>query len=107
MDEAATKIQELTEALASAQAEVDKWRTGAEIYEAQVGDLQGALQEMAAELDRLALENQQLKGQLGDAPILQPQASVQASVPTDEDAQIIQAALISRIKELERALAQQ
>ncbi|MEY4665153.1 hypothetical protein FO439_00670 [Weissella cibaria] len=103
MDEAATKIQELTEALASAQAEVDKWRTGAEIYEAQVGDLQGALQEMAAELDRLALENQQLKGQLGDAPILQPQASV----PTDEDVQIIQAALISRIKELERALAQQ
>ena len=103
MDEAATKIQELTEALASAQAEVDKWRTGAEIYEAQVGDLQGALQEMAAELDRLALENQQLKGQLGDAPILQ----LQASVPTDEDAQIIQAALISRIKELERALAQQ
>lgn len=103
MDEAATKIQELTEALASAQAEVDKWRTGAEIYEAQVGDLQGALQEMAAELDRLALENQQLKGQVGDAPILQ----TQASVPTDEDAQIIQAALISRIKELERALAQQ
>lgn len=104
MDEAATKIQELTEALASAQTEVDKWRTGAEIYEAQVGDLQGALQEMAAELDRLALENQQLKGQLGDAPISLPQP--QASALTDEDALIIQAALISRIKELERTLAQ-
>ena len=96
------RIIELEAALKASEAEVDKWRTGAEIYEAQVGDLQGALQEMVAELDRLALENQQLKGQLGDAPILQPQASV----PTDEDAQIIQAALISRIKELERALAQ-
>ncbi|WP_134644983.1 hypothetical protein [Weissella cibaria] len=104
MDEAAMKIQELTEALASAETEVDKWRTGAEIYEAQVGDLQGALQEMAAELDRLALENQQLKGRLGDAQIPLPQP--QASAPTDEDAQIIQVALISRIKELERALAQ-
>ncbi|MBC6498275.1 hypothetical protein H7R52_02515 [Weissella confusa] len=35
------RIIELEAALKASEAEVDKWRTGAEIYEAQVGDLQG------------------------------------------------------------------
>jgi len=93
------RIIELETALKAAQTEVDKWRTGAEIYEAQVGDLQGALQEMAAELDRLALENQQLKQQTSESAIMAPQPMV-----NDQNAAIIQDALINKIKQLQAQL---
>lgn len=93
------RIIKLEAALKASEAEVDKWRTGAEIYEAQVGDLQGALQEMAAELDRLALENQQLKQQTSEAVVMTPQPMV-----ADQNAAIIQDALINKIKQLQAQL---
>ena len=93
------RIIELETALKAAEVEVDKWRTGAEIYEAQVGDLQGALQEMAAELDRLALENQQLKQQTSETVFMTPQPMV-----ADQNAAIIQDALINKIKQLQAQL---
>ncbi|TGE70494.1 hypothetical protein [Weissella confusa] len=93
------RIIELETALKAAEVEVDKWRTGAEIYEAQVGDLQGALQEMAAELDRLALENQQLKQQTSETVVMTPQPMV-----ADQNAAIIQDALINKIKQLQAQL---
>lgn len=93
------RIIELETALKAAEVEVDKWRTGAEIYEAQVGDLQGALQEMAAELDRLALENQQLKQQTSETIVMTPQTMV-----ADQNVAIIQDALINKIKQLQAQL---
>ncbi|WP_373891957.1 hypothetical protein ACAW68_00395 [Weissella confusa] len=93
------RIIELETALKATEVEVDKWRTGAEIYEAQVGDLQGALQEMAAEIDRLALENQQLKQQTSETVVMTPQPMV-----ADQNAAIIQDALINKIKQLQAQL---
>lgn len=93
------RIIELETALKAAEVEVDKWRTGAEIYEAQVGNLQGALQEMAAELDRLALENQQLKQQTSETIVMTPQTMV-----ADQNVAIIQDALINKIKQLQAQL---
>lgn len=93
------RIIELETALKAAEVEVDKWRTGAEIYEAQVGNLQGALQEMAAELDRLALENQQLNQQTSETIVMTPQTMV-----ADQNVAIIQDALINKIKQLQAQL---
>lgn len=93
------RIIELETALKAAEIEVDKWRTGAEIYEAQVGNLQGALQEMAAELDRLALENQQLNQQTSETIVMTPQTMV-----ADQNVAIIQDALINKIKQLQAQL---
>ena len=103
MAEDNNKIMALTKELEVAQREVDKWRTGAEIYEAKVTDLQEAMQELIAELDRLTLENQQLKASQ-TAGAVADVALKQATQPIDNEQAIIQRALISRIQQLEAQL---
>lgn|GEM_PF-2282961 len=95
-------ITDLTNELEKARQEADKWRTGAEIYEAQVTDLQEAMQELVVELDRLTLENQQLKAH----PKLNPGTTGQELSALNDESAVIQRALISRVQQLEEELQQ-
>ena len=102
------QVKQLVNALHEAQQEADKWRTGAEIYEAQATELQETMQLMAEENEQLRKENEQLHQvakQQGQSTLLTPIQQPEIAKQELARHQIIEDALINKIQQLEYDLA--
>ena len=102
------QVKQLVDALHEAQQEADKWRTGAEIYEAQATESQETMQLMAEEIDQLRKENEQLHQvakQQGHSTLLTPTQQPEIAKQELARHKIIEDALINKIQQLEYDLA--
>ncbi|WP_439818913.1 hypothetical protein [Weissella paramesenteroides] len=95
------QVKQLVNALHEAQQEADKWRTGAEIYEAQATELQETMQLMAEENEQL----HQVAKQQGQSTLLTPTQQPEIAKQELARHQIIEDALINKIQQLEYDLA--